>query len=187
MRWNIVLAARLLAAARSFNHLFGVSAYKQKRFACCDILSVIIGMTSSVANKKRIVECPACHRLMKAVCDLESADGDHLYVMTASNDMFPGLVKIGRSKNPCERALQLQEAQPYHIIIKAIYWGAGQKEKAVHIALAAFKVCAAPGQEWFEVPVQHACLAITRILFGDPAAPRSRRVPSDDEEVDAGE
>ena len=125
---------------------------------------------------------------MKAVCcDMETSEGDHLYVMTASGDTFPGLVKIGRSKNPCQRALELQESQPYHIQIKAIYWGAGQKEKAVHNALAAFRV-PAPGQEWFEVPVQHACLAIARIVFGDPGAPRSRRASSDDEtEVDAGE
>ena len=144
-------------------------------------------MAASAVNKKRIVECPSCRRLMKAVCDVEtSSESDHLYVMTASGDMFPGLVKIGRSKSPCQRGIELQESQPYHIVIQAIYWGAGHREKRVHNALAAFKV-PAPGQEWFEVPVQHACLAIARIVFGDPPMSRSKRALSDDEEVDAGE
>ena len=126
---------------------------------------------------------------MKAVCDLESADGDHLYVMSASGGMLPGLVKIGRSKNPCQRAIELQESQPYHCKIHAIYWGAGQKEKAVHNSLAAFRVPATPGQEWFEIPILHACLAISRILFSDPAAlHRSKLATSDEEtEADAGE
>ena len=66
--------------------------------------------------KKRIVECSAGRRIMKVCTDVETAsDADHLYVMSASNSLLPGLVKIGRSKNPLQRAIDLQESQPYHI------------------------------------------------------------------------
>ena len=121
---------------------------------------------------------------MKAVCDVETSEREHLYVMSAAGGFLPGLVKIGRSKNPCQRALELQESQPYHIKIMAIYWSAGNREKDVHNALAPFRV-SAPGQEWFEVPLQHACLAIARIIFGD--APLRKRALPDDEEADADE
>ena len=67
---------------------------------------------------------------MKAVCDFEaSGEGDHLYVMGASGGMLPGLVKVGRSKTPSQRALELQESQPYHMIIHTVFWGRGIARK----------------------------------------------------------
>ena len=80
------------------------------------------------AAKRRIVECPGCRRIMKAVTDVEVADSDHLYVMTASGGMLPDLVKVGRSKNPCQRALELQESQPYHICSPVAFAGRARVE-----------------------------------------------------------
>ena len=97
--------------------------------------------------KKRIVECPTCSRIMKVCTDVEtSSDADHLYVMSASDSLLPGLVKIGRSKNPLQRAIDLQESQPYHLRIHALFWGAGSREREVHRQLANFRVEDAPGQ-----------------------------------------
>ena len=128
--------------------------------------------------KKRIVECPSCRRIMKVCTDMETtSDTDHLYVMSASNSLLPGLVKIGRSKNPLQRALDLQESQPYHIVIHAVFWGAGSRERDVHKQLANFQHREAPGTEWFELPVQHACQSISRILFAD--MPKPRRIAED--------
>ena len=116
---------------------------------------------------------------MKVCTDMETtSDTDHLYVMSASNSLLPGLVKIGRSKNPQQRALDLQQAQPYHILIHAVFWGAGSHEKEVHKQLANFQHREAPGTEWFELPVQHACLAISRVLFAD--MPKPRPTPPED-------
>ena len=111
---------------------------------------------------------------MKVATDMETtSDNDHLYVMSASNSLLPGLIKIGRSKNPLQRALDLQESQPYHIIIHAVFWGAGWREKDVHKQLANFQHREAPGTEWFELHVQHAVQAISRVLFADmPKQPR---------------
>ena len=123
--------------------------------------------------KKKLVECHSCRRIMKVCTDVETtSDADHLYVMSASNSLLPGLVKIGRSKNPVQRAVDLQECQPYHIRIHALFWGAGWREREVHKQLANFRVEDAPGQEWFELPVQHACQSISRILFADQPQPR---------------
>ena len=99
--------------------------------------------------------------------------------------MLPGLVKVGRNKNPCQRALELQESQPYHIIIHTVFWGAGHREKAVHNALAAFRVPFAPGTEWFALRVFSAVLAISRVLFTEPAPHRPRR--ASDDEADTAE
>ena len=128
------------------------------------------------STKRRIVECSQCRRVMKVVTDVETqSDNDHLYVMSASGGMLPGLVKIGRSKNPLQRALDLQDAQPYHILIHTLYWGAGHREKDVHRALAHFQVTDAPGTEWFELSVGSACSAISRILFSDVGRAQKRR------------
>ena len=82
--------------------------------------------------KKKIVECSACRRIMKVCTDVETtSDADHLYVMSASNSLLPGLVKIGRSKNPLQRAIDLQESKPYHIKIHALFWGFGWRETDV--------------------------------------------------------
>ena len=68
------------------------------------------GNQRMASAKKRIVECSACRRIMKVCTDVETtSDADHLYVMSASNALLPGLVKIGRSKNPLQRAIDLQE------------------------------------------------------------------------------
>ena len=123
--------------------------------------------------KKRMLECPSCHRILKLCTDVETtSDADHLYVMSASNSLLPGLVKIGRSKSPLQRAIDLQESQPYHILIHALFWGLGWREKEVHKHLANFQVRDAPGTEWFELPIQHVCQSISRILFADMPKPR---------------
>ena len=79
---------------------------------------------------------------MKVCTDVETAsDADHLYVMSASSSsLLPGLVKIGPSKYPQQRAIDLQVSQSYHIIIHAVFWGAGWREKEVRKQLANFQI-----------------------------------------------
>ena len=117
---------------------------------------------------------------MKVVTDAETqSESDHLYVMSASGGLLPGLVKVGRSKNPLQRAIDLQDAQPYHILIHTLYWGAGHREKDVHRALAPFQVADAPGTEWFELSVSSACSGIAKILFAEPPRAAQKRRPED--------
>ncbi len=132
------------------------------------VLRVRKSMQSNASKKKNLIECPKCKRIMRTCCDIEassSEDDHHLYVMSASDGYLPGLVKIGRSKNPAERACQLQEQMPFHIEIDCIYYGKGDHEKAVHEALEVFRVRSAPGKEWFELSKRQACEAIARVLF----------------------
>ena len=125
---------------------------------------------------------------MKVVTDVETqSESDHLYVMSASGGLLPGLVKVGRSKNPLQRAIDLQDAQPYRILIRTLYWGAGHREKDVHRALAPFQVADAPGTEWFELSVGSACSAISRILFSDVARTHQKRRVDDPSKVAAAE
>ena len=126
-------------------------------------------MQSTACKKKNLIECPKCKRILRTCYDIEasSEDDHHLYVMSASDGYLPGLVKIGRSESPAERACQLQEQMPFHIKIDCIYYGMGDREKAVHEALDIFRVKTAPGQEWFELSKKQACEAIARVVYPD--------------------
>ena len=84
-----------------------------------------------MTTKKRMIECPSCKRIMRTCSEVEdSCETDHLYLMAAS-DGLPGLVKIGRSQRPVERACQLQEGMPFHMVIHCIFYGRGDQERLV--------------------------------------------------------
>ena len=68
---------------------------------------------------------------MKSVLEIEEDETEadpHLYLLTAS-DFLTGLVKIGRSHKPFERALQLSDGLPFHFKIFSIFHFAGAKEQ----------------------------------------------------------
>ena len=109
---------------------------------------------------------------MKSVLGIEEDETEadpHLYLLTAS-DFLTGLVKIGRSHKPFERALQLADGMPFHLKIFSIYSFAGAKEQAIHEQLRAFRVEGASSREWFRLGVQEANTAIGNILFGPRAS-----------------
>ena len=115
--------------------------------------------------KKWAIECPNCHRIMRTCVDVEdSSDADHLYLMSASA-CLTDIVKIGRSRSPTDRACQLQEGMPFHMIVHCIFHGMGNREKDVHTALAAFRVNNTPGTEWYKLSAHQAYNAIGNVLF----------------------
>lgn len=118
----------------------------------------------NMAPQKKVF-CPSCKRLMRTCCSLTSENGeaDHLYVLFS--DAFPDKVKIGRSKNVEERCCQLQEGMPFYINIACVFWGQGDEESRIHASLEALLVRDCPGREWFELPVDRAVAAVSRMLF----------------------
>ena len=120
-------------------------------------------------SKKKVIECPACHRVMRTSSDVEEAsETDHLYLMTAS-DYLHNMVKIGRSKNVAERACEIQHGLPFCMVIRCIYHGQGSREKHVHEALKPWRISGQPGKEWFSLSAQTAYELIGRILFSGEA------------------
>ncbi len=78
---------------------------------------------------------------------------------------FPGLVKIGRSKCPEQRAKELSCSQPFYMELKHSYETKGFLEKTVHKKLENCRYVGGPGTEWFKLSVaQAACLIEATIL-----------------------
>ena len=109
---------------------------------------------------------------MRSCVEIEEDDAEadpHLYLLTAS-DFLTGLVKIGRSHKPYDRALVLADGMPFHLQVECIYPFAGAKEQEIHEQLRSFRVEGASSREWFRLGVQEANAAIGRILFGPRAS-----------------
>ena len=87
------------------------------------------------------------------------------------SDALPGLVKIGRSHDPQQRASDLHSAMPFYIEIYAVFWGKGTEEKNVHNALRLFKLDRCPGKEWFVLQPKDAIYAVAKALEQSPAEP----------------
>ena len=72
---------------------------------------------------------------------------DALYVMSISK--LPGILKVGRSKNPRERAFQLAASQPFLVNVDHQYDKYGFLELTVHRKLLPYRVEDGTGREWF--------------------------------------
>ena len=104
---------------------------------------------------------------MRSCLEIEEDDTEadpHLYLLTAS-DFLTGLVKIGRSHKPYDRALVLADGMPFHLRVECIYPFAGAKEQENHEQLRFFRVEGASSREWFRLAVQSANAAIGEIPF----------------------
>ena len=81
-----------------------------------------------------------------------------LYVM--ENSRIPSELKVGRSRSPFKRALQLARSHNFEMKLVAIYPGVGHLETLVHSMLASDRV---PGRsrEFFKVSRKRAFSAIS--------------------------
>ena len=76
---------------------------------------------------------------------------DALYVMSISK--LQGILKVGRSKNPRERAFQLAASQPFLVNLDHQYDKYGFLELTVHRKLLPYRVEDGTGREWFHAHV----------------------------------
>jgi hypothetical protein len=90
----------------------------------------------------------------------------HLYI--ASHEADPGILKVGRSNCPHDRARQLESGSPFRISIVTIVHDAGEHEAAVHRHLAHSRV-GGPSQEWFRTDVMCVLEAIAAVMRHEPA------------------
>ena len=92
--------------------------------------------------------------------------GSDLYVMAISTDVtgaFHGL-KVGRSSNIPQRAMNLSASMPFNIIVLATYPGAGWVEDNVHTMLASSRNTTGRGREWFHTSLTHTLHAVACAL-----------------------
>ena len=88
---------------------------------------------------------------------------DSLYVMR--NSIIPGMVKIGRSHFPEERAKDLAAAHPFEIIVRLSYKGWGRLEKEMHEKLRHRRVDGGSGREWYQATPEKADLLINAVIL----------------------
>ena len=93
---------------------------------------------------------------------------DALYVM--SNSLLPGMIKIGRSTNPEERAKQLGASHPFRIKVELSYGGKGFLEKTLHDRLKHRRVEGGLGREWFRLTAEQADVLIRASIVDNELA-----------------
>jgi hypothetical protein len=94
------------------------------------------------------------------------APGADLYIMALSTDptgAFHGL-KVGRSSNIPQRAMNLSASMPFNIVVLATYPGAGWIEDNVHTMLASNRNTTGRGREWFHASLTHTLHAVACAL-----------------------
>ena len=117
-----------------------------------------------MASRKRCVAtCSTCKTKLQEI--FETGQTDDLYVMSIS--LLPGVVKIGRSKCPTQRALQLQESCPFWVFPQVVWVNRGTDEKKVHDALRPYRIEDAPSREYFRLPIKAGADLVEQILYTD--------------------
>ena len=90
---------------------------------------------------------------------------DALYIM--ENPRIPGEIKIGRSRDPEERAKQLCAGNNYRMIVKRTYGEKGYLEKTIHQKLKRRRVEEGSSVEWFRISVEQAEALIVAAIIED--------------------
>ena len=88
---------------------------------------------------------------------------DSLHVLT--NPLIPGMVKVGRSHLPHERAKQLSVSQPFELVASYLYEGLGFLEPFLHRKLKPKQVQGGRGREWFRLEPEQADTLIRATQF----------------------
>jgi len=121
-------------------------------------------MTEYRAGKGRTRnECKSCEAIYyRKWCkardtgnkEMDTSTDDALYIISISK--LPGIVKIGRSKNPKNRAYELACSQPFYVNVDREYPEVGFLEMSIHKKLTPYRVEDGAGREWFNISVAQA-------------------------------
>ncbi len=95
----------------------------------------------------------------------EELTPDALYIM--ENPRIAGEIKVGRSRDPEERAKQLCAGQNYRMIVRRTWGEKGFLEKTIHHKLKRRRVEEGAGVEWFRVSVEQAETIIAATIIED--------------------
>ena len=121
----------------------------------------IVYVRLEMASRKRCVAtCSTCKTKLQEI--IETGQTDDLYLMSIS--LLPGVVKIGRSKCPTQRALQLQESSPFWVFPQVVWVNRGTDEKKVHDALRPYRIEDAPSREYFRLPIKSGADLVEQVL-----------------------
>ena len=115
-------------------------------------------------RRRSIAKCSMCKTPLQAI-SVQPDVSDDLYCMSLS--LMPDIVKIGRSKNPTQRALELQTSAPYWVFPAIVWVRRGDDEGKVHEALRPYRLEHAPSREYFRVNLKRGSDIVEQVIHRD--------------------
>ena len=135
------------------------------------------------SRKKCLATCSTCKAKLQEI--IETGQTDDLYLMSIS--LLPGVIKLGMSKCPTQRALQLQESSPFWVFPQVFWVDRGSDEKSVHCALRPYRIEDAPSREYFRLPIKSGTDLVEQVLYADSSdEPKSAQNNAGEQDKDGG-
>ena len=106
----------------------------------------------------------AAHR--KQACKPERPASEQLYLLSYPWDNSP--IKVGRAQDVSARMCQLEGGHNFRLELLAVFPGQGAVEHSVHAILSKHKATGGRGQEWFQVSLEEALLAVAACVHPAP-------------------
>ena len=115
--------------------------------------------------------CSSCREPLQAISQPEG-DGDDLYCMSLS--LMPDIIKIGRSKCPMQRAIELQTSMCFWVYPSIVWLRRGEDEQKVHEQLRQYRIENAPSREYFKIPLKQGSDIVEHTLYADNAETKKK-------------
>jgi hypothetical protein len=118
------------------------------------------------SRKKSIATCSTCKHALQAIATPPEI-GDDLYCMSLS--LMPTIIKVGRSKCPTQRAIELQTSMPFWVFPSIVWLKRGEDETRVHERLRPYRIENAPSREYFKLPLKRGSDLVEQVLYSAAA------------------
>ena len=113
-------------------------------------------------RRRSVATCSSCRNPLQGISE-QPENGDDLYCMSLS--LMPDIIKIGRSKNPTQRAIELQTSMPFWVFPSIVWLKKGETEGKVHERLRPFRVENAPSREYFKMNLKQGSDLVEQVLY----------------------
>ena len=102
----------------------------------------------------------------KQTCTSPEAKSEQLYLISYPWADSP--LKVGRSHDVSARLGQLEGGHSFRLQLLAVFPGMGWAEHKVHALLKSYRATSGRGQEWFQVTLAQALLAVAKCVQPGP-------------------
>ena len=110
----------------------------------------------------------AAHKKQACKPDAERPTSDQLYLLSYPWENSP--IKVGRAHDVPTRVCQLEGGHNFRLNLLAVFPGQGAAEHSVHAILSKHRATGGRGQEWFQVSLEEALLAVAACVHLAPPA-----------------
>ena len=141
---------RSQAASRAFSQ-----ELQRKRSAVC-VSCLPVGVQKQACKGKPDAERPV-------------RPAEQLYLLSYPWKDSP--IKVGRTHDVSARVGQLEGGHNFRLRVLAVFPGLGQFEHKVHTLLSNCRATSGRGQEWFQVSLAQAVLAVAMVACVHPGPP----------------